>query len=149
VQLNLEKLKIDQHAIQKQQKLSQQLKQLQLTHQQEIKAKEEKISQLQLYTEQFKDYPKVEEFKNKALEENKALSQQLNILFHKISLVNPLCIITTLLIDQIVNTRLEFEDVDDKVTNFLSWQRTVEGRAANLSKNRESHKEILFSEWET
>jgi len=52
------------------------------------------------------------------------------------------------LIDQAVNTRLEFEDADDKVTNFLSWQSTTEGRAANLPKIQELHKKILFSEWE-
>ena len=75
-----------------------------MTHQQEIKAKEEKITQLQFSLGQLKDYPKVEEFKKEALEENKALSQQLNLLCQKISLIDPLCIITTSLIDQVVNT---------------------------------------------
>lgn len=75
VQLNLEKQKIDQHAIQKQQQLSQKLKQLQMTHQQEIKAKEEKITQQKLNIEYFRDYTKVEEFKKETLEANKALSQ--------------------------------------------------------------------------
>lgn len=129
-QLNLEKQKIDQQAIQRQQQLSQELEQLKLTHQQEIKSIEEKITQLQLSIEQFKDYPEVEEFKKEALEANKALSQQLNLLCQKISLIDPLCITTTSLIDQEVNTRLEFEDADDKVTDYLSWQSIEDGRAA-------------------
>ena len=120
-----------------------------MTHQQEIKTKEEQITQLQLRIEQFIDYPKLEEFKKEALEANKALSQQLNLLCHKISLINPLCILTRSLINQAVNTILEFEDADDKVTNYLSWKSTVEGRVANLPKIQESHKEVLFLEWET
>ena len=55
----------------------------------------------------------------------------------------------TSLIDQVVNTRLEFEDTDYKVTNYLSWQSIKDGRAAKFPKIEESHKEILFSEWET
>jgi len=55
----------------------------------------------------------------------------------------------TSLIDQVVNTRLEFEDADDKVTNYLSLQSIEDGRVAKLPKIEESHKEILFSEWET
>lgn len=50
----------------------------------------------------------------------------------------------TTLIDHVVNTRLEFEVVDDKVTNYLSWQSTKDGRAAKLPKIEESHKEIVF-----
>jgi len=53
------------------------------------------------------------------------------------------------LIDQEFNTRLEFEDADDKVTNFLKWQSEVEGRVANLLEIQEFHKEVLLSEWET
>jgi len=78
-----------------------------LTHQQEIKSKEDKITHLQISIEQFKYYLKVEEFKKEAFEANKALTQQLNILCQKISLIDPLCITTTSLIDQIFNTNLK------------------------------------------
>lgn len=98
-----------------------------MTHQQDIKSKEDKITQLQLSIEQFKYYPKVEKFKKEALEAKKALSQQLNLLYQKISLIHPLCITTTSLINQVVNAMLEFEHADDKVTNYLSWQSTKDG----------------------
>ena len=39
--------------------------------------------------------------------------------------------------------------MDNKVTNYLSWQSTEERRAAKLPKIQELHKEILFSKWET
>jgi len=35
------------------------------------------------------------------------------------------------------------------VTNFLDWQDTDEGQAANFPKILESHKEILFMEWQS
>jgi len=127
--------------------LSQELNKLQAAVQQENKAKEEKITQLQLQVEKFKGYPKVGEFRKEALEVTKALSRQLNILCHKISLVDPLCIITASLIEHAVDTRLEF--ADDKLTKFLSWQSSEEGMAENLPKIQESHKEILFLEWQS
>lgn len=89
--------------------------------QQEKKAKEDQISQLQLQIEKFKGYSKVSEFKKEALEVTKALSRQLNIICHKISLVEPLCTISASLIEQEIDTSLEFEKENDKITNFLSW----------------------------
>lgn len=64
-------------------------------------------------------------------------------------MVESLYIITTSLIEQTVDTRLEFENADDKVYKFLSCQSPKEGMAANLPKIQESHKEILFSECES
>jgi len=71
--------------------------------------------------EQFKDNPKVQEFIKEALEINNFLSQQLTQRCQKISLIHPLYIKTNALIDQSVNSRLEFEDVDDKITGYISW----------------------------
>lgn len=83
------------------------------------------------------------------MEVTKALSRELNILCHNISLANPLCDIFTSLIEKAVDTRLEFEKADEKITNFLSWQNLEEGMATNLLKTQETHKEILFSKWES
>ena len=99
--------------------------------------------------EKFKDNPKVEEFIKEALEINNLLSQQLIQLCQKISLIHPLCIKTNTLIDQVVNSILEFEDADDKIIDYISWQNIGKGRAAKSPVFEESHKEILFSEWET
>ena len=84
-----------------------------------------------------------------ALELSKALSRQLDILCQKISLADPLCVKATSLIEKAVNTRLEFKDSNKKISGFLTWQDTDQGIAANLPKIQESHKEILFPEWET
>ena len=77
------------------------------------------------------------------------MSQQLDVLFHKISLADPLCEIASSLIEKAVNTRLEFENVDEKILGFLTWQNIDQGITTNLLKIQESHKEILFAEWET
>ncbi|MCY6524864.1 hypothetical protein, partial [Actinobacillus pleuropneumoniae] len=62
----------------------------------------------------------VEEFIKEALQINNFLSQKLTQLYQKIYLIYPLCIKTNALIDQAVNSRLEFEDTDDKITGYIS-----------------------------
>ena len=53
------------------------------------------------------------------------------------------------MIDKSVDTRTDLEQADETLTNFLDWQDTDEGQAANLPKILESHKEILFMEWQS
>ncbi len=99
--------------------------------------------------ERFKGYPQVNEFRIEALEMTKALSRQLDIQCHNISLAIPLCDISTSMIEKLVDARLELDKSDEKLTNFLSWKDSKEGKDANLPRIQESHKEILFSEWES
>ena len=98
--------------------------------------------------DKFKDYPKIDQFKTEALETNKLLSQKLDDLCQKIAQAEPLCEITSSLIDGSVSLRLEFENADDKISKFLSWQNSEEGKNANLPRVEERHKEILFAERE-
>lgn len=105
-----------------------------MTIEKEKKAKEDQIVQMQLQIEKYRGYPQVSEFRIEALETTKALSRKLNILCHNISLANPLCDISTSLIEKAVDTRLELENENERITNFLSWQDFEEGKAANLSK---------------
>lgn len=86
------------------------------------KSKEEKIAQMKDQIEQFKRYPKVEEFITEALEMTKALSRQLDLLYHNISLAIPLCDITAGMIDKSVDARLELEKADESLNKFLYWQ---------------------------
>jgi len=41
------------------------------------------------------------------------------------------------------------EQADETLIKFLSWQETSEGQAVNLPRILESHKEILFLEWQS
>ena len=73
-QLGIEKKKLDQQALNKQQQLTQEVAKLQtlLQNEKNAKAKQEKIFQARL--DKFKDYPKLDQFKTEALETNKLLS---------------------------------------------------------------------------
>lgn len=64
-------------------------------------------------------------------------------------MANPLCDIFASMIENVVDARLELEKANEKLTNFLYLQDSTEGMAANLPRIQESHKEILFSEWES
>ena len=79
---------------------------------------------------------------------SKLLSQQLNELCQKLAQNEPLCEITSALIDEGINLRLEFDDANEKISKFLSWQDSEQGKNANLPRIEERHKEILFTEWE-
>lgn len=81
-----------------------------------------------------------------ALQIAKELSSQLSLLCHNISLALPLCKISSSMVDKSVDARLNLEQEDERLTIFLSWQETKEGKAANLPQILESHKEIIFIE---
>jgi len=80
------------------------------------KSKEEQIAQLSLQIERFKGYPHVEEFKSEALQIIKALSNQLTLLCHNISLTLPLCEISSSMIDNSVDARQNLEQEDETLT---------------------------------
>ena len=84
------------------------------------KAEQEKIFQARL--DKFKDYPKIDQFKTEALETSKLFSQQLNDLCQKIAQSEPLCEITSSLIDEASNIRIEFENANENISEFISWQ---------------------------
>jgi len=73
------------------------------------KTKDEQIAQLSLQIERFKGFPQLGEFKSESLQINKALSNQLNLLCHNISLALPLCEISSSMIDKSVDARQKLE----------------------------------------
>jgi len=69
------------------------------------KTKDEQIAQLSQQIEKFKNFPQPAEFRSKAFQINKALIKQLNLLCHNISLAEPLCDISSSMIDKSVDVR--------------------------------------------
>ena len=143
-QLHEEKQRIDSSAIQRQKELSEALAKLKTMNEQMIKSKDEQIAQLSGQIEKFKNLPQPAEFRVEALQINKALVTQIKLLGQKIAQAEPLCDITTSIIDKSIDARTDLEQADETLTNFLDWQDTDEGQVANLPKILESHKEILF-----
>ena len=47
------------------------------------------------------------------------------------------------------STRIEFENADEKISEFISWQDSEWGKIANIPRIEEKHKEIFFAEWES
>jgi len=41
-----------------------------------------------------------------------------------------------------------FNDIDDKISRFITWQDTLECRVIDLLGIEEYHKEILFIDWD-
>lgn len=122
---------------------------LKVMKEQMSKTKDEKIAKLSQEVEKFRSLPQIAKFRIEDLQINKELITQLRLLCHKISLAEPLCEITTAIVDKSVEARQELEQVDETLTNFLVWQDSLEGQASDLPKIIEAHKDILFLEWQT
>ena len=74
-------------------------------NEQMAKTKDEQIAQLSAQVEKFKSLPQPAEFRAEAMYINKALITQIRLLCHEIAQVEPLCDITTSIIDKSVDAR--------------------------------------------
>jgi len=50
------------------------------------------------------------------------------------------------LTSQVVDMKLEYDEVLKRFSDFITWQNSKNGRKADLPKLEESHKEILFAD---
>ena len=50
--------------------------------------------------------------------------------------------------NHIADMRISFDDIDEKVSQFVTWQDSFDGRKANLPRIEDSKKEISFIEWD-
>lgn len=51
--------------------------------------------------------------------------------------------------NQVVELRLENDSIFKKVSEFLNWQKSEDGKRAYMPKIDESQKEILFAKWDS
>lgn len=147
-QLQTEKQRIDQSAIQKQKDLSEALAQLRTANEQMMKMKDEKIAQLSSQLEIIKGTQKVEEFRAEALQINNALISQIRLLCQQLIEAEPLCELTTSVSQQVEKARNELDQAEETITAYLDWQDSDVGKAANLPRIQETYKDILFTEWQ-
>ena len=108
-QLQEEKQRIDQSAVQKQKELSEALAQLKTTNEQMLKIKDEQIAQLSAQLEKTKNLPQVAEFRAEAVQINKALLTQIKLLCQQIAQAEPLCDLTTSLSNKSADAIADFE----------------------------------------
>jgi len=41
--------------------------------------------------------------------------------------------------------RITFNEIDEKILGYITWQDTPKGRVVDIPRIEESHKEILFT----
>jgi len=109
----------------------------------------EKEAQIQTITDLHKDDPKIDQFITEALGLNSQLMHQKELLCEKISKWNCYRETSDKLKSQFVEMRLEYDEIFKKVFDFITWKNTEDGRKADLPKLEESHKEIVFANWDS
>ena len=72
---------------------------------------------------------------------------QIKLLSQQIAKAEPLCDLIESLSDKVTNARTDLDQCEETISNFLEWQDTDE--ASTVPKILESHKEILFTEWQS
>lgn len=80
------------------------------------------------------------------MELNDLLSKKQAMFYQKLSIINPPFVKSDSLVNQTSNLRVNFNDINDKISGFITWQDTLEGKAADLPIIEEFHKEILFTD---
>ena len=95
-----------------------------------------------------KDDPKLTEFITESISLNEKLLQQQEALIQRISQWNSYCEISYKIINQVVDLRHDYDLIDKRVTEYLAWQETEEGKSAGSPIINDNHKEMLFNKWD-
>ena len=118
---------------------------MQLGYQSSLAKKEQ---HLQAMLEMHKDDPKVTKFVTEALDLNDQLLRQHETLCQRILQWNSHCEMSDNITSQVIDLRLDYDLIYKKVSNYLNWLESEEGKKARFPKINESHKEMLFSKWD-
>jgi hypothetical protein len=145
----IEKLRIDQSDIQKAQELSEALSQLEASNELLLKSKEEQIIQLSAQLESIKGAKSIDDFRTEATLINGALISQTRLLCQQLVEAEILCDTSTAVCEQIEKARSNLDQAEEDITEYIEWQDTPEGQAANFSRICVTYKDILFMEWNT
>ena len=127
--------------------LQQQLQQVQANQEAQLKL-EELQQQIQEIQDKHKDDPKLPEFISETISLNDQLLQQEEIFCQKISQWNYFCQESDKITSHVVDLRNDYDLINEKINDYLAWQKTEEGRKAGAPIINENHKEILFSNWD-
>ena len=103
---------------------------------------------MQAILDKFKDNPQIDEFIKEALELNSLLEQQQEIFHQRISLINPYCESSNKLNNQAINQRLEYKELNKRISKFITWQESKEGKRSIYQRSR-SPKRTYYLQIET
>jgi len=133
----LQKAHANNEAQIKLEELQQELQQMQIGYQKSLADKEK---QIQIIQEEHKDDPKLPEFISESVSLNKQLLQQQDILCQKISQYNSFCQESDKITNHVVELRHDYDLTNERVTNYLAWQKTEEGKRVGAPIINNSHK---------
>ena len=102
----------------------------------------------QIIQEEHKDDPKLPKFISESVSLNKQLLHQQDILCQKISQYNSFCQESDKITNHVVELRHDYDLTNEIVTNYMACKKTEEGRRAGAPIINDSHKELLFNNWD-
>ena len=68
--------------------------------------------------------------------------------FVQISNTIPHLEISEQLTNKVIDQRIEFNEINIKISNYIEWQDTEEGKKSDIPKIKENFKGILFTDWD-
>jgi len=145
LQKQLQRASVSREEKEKLVKLQQDFQQMQLGYQSSLAEKEQ---HLHATLEMHKDDPKFIEFLTEALALNDQLLQLQETICQRISLWNSHYEMSDNVTSQVIDLLLDYDLIYKKVSHYLNWQESEEGKKEGLPKINESHKEMLFNKWD-
>lgn len=119
---------------------------LNICHEADISANNMQIQELQEAMMKYKYVPTIDEFIKDSLELNSILSKQQDLFCQKMSHITPYLDTNDQLTEKEIDQRTEFNDLNTKISDYIGWKKSKEGRSANMPKIEETHKDILFTD---
>lgn len=107
-----------------------------------------KLQEIQQAMERYKDVPTTEEFIKEALELNSLLVRQQEYFYQNMSHTTHYLTTRDQSTDNSIDQRIEFNDLKTRISEFIEWQETEDGKKVNLLEIEEIHKDILFTNWD-
>lgn len=98
--------------------------------------------------EMHKDDPKLTEFITESISLNDQLLHQYEALCQRILQWKSYCEISDKITNQVVELRYDYDLSFRRVTEYLAWQETEEGKRVGTPIINDNHKEMLFKKWD-
>ena len=121
---------------------------LKISHENDLSIKNTLIKELREDLTKYEGIPTAEEFIKEALALNSLLSKQQNLSILQMSNIVPHLEISEQLTNIVIDQRIEFNELNTKIYDYIEWQDLEEGRRSNLPKIKETYKDILFTDWD-
>lgn len=89
---------------------------LKISHEADISAKNIQLQEMQQSMERYKEFPSTEEFIKEALELNSLLVRQQEYFCQEMSHITPYLTISEQLIDKAIDQRMDFNDLNTRIS---------------------------------